>query len=155
VGLRLGEILVNRGLLTQAQVDEVLAQQAKTGRPFGDLAERLFGISPADVEHAWAEQLTCITEHVDPSREVVERDVCTLISSRQAWQFGLLPMRRENGELVVATTQEHLPRASRFVAWSIAAPVLFVIAERRALEKALQKHQPFPGMTLDVPAVPA
>lgn len=149
MGMRLGQILVNRGLLTQDQVDVILSRQEETGRPFGDLAERLFSISPGDVEKAWAEQLSQMSDHIDPTSELIEPDVCSLVTARQAWQFGLLPLRRENGEVIVATTSEHLPRASRFAAWSIAAPILFVVSERGALEQALQQHHPFPGMTLE------
>jgi len=148
VGVRLGEILVDRGVLTQVQVDEILDKQDRTGRPFGDLAERMFGVSAADVENAWAEQLSTLTEHVDPCAETVEADVCSLVSSRQAWQFGLLPMRHERGEIIVATTADYLPRASRFVAWSFPVPVLFVVAEAEALERALHRYHPIGGMSL-------
>ena len=45
-GIRLGEILVENGLLTPQQVNQVLKQQKRGGRPFGVLAERMFGLDP-------------------------------------------------------------------------------------------------------------
>ena len=47
--LRLGDLLVNRGAMTGQQRDAVLEYQRLTGRPFGELAERLFGVGQAAV----------------------------------------------------------------------------------------------------------
>ena len=51
--IRLGDLLVRNGALTPAQRDSVLDYQKLTGRPFGELAERLFGVGQRAVEDAW------------------------------------------------------------------------------------------------------
>ena len=48
--LKLGDLLVQQGVLTVAQRDQVLEAQRLRRRPFGVLAEDLFGVSPA----AWS-----------------------------------------------------------------------------------------------------
>lgn len=146
--LRMGEILVNQGLLTIDQVNRILEIQSDTGRPFGELAETLFDLSGEDVEKAWAEQYSCITQTLDPCAEEVDSKVLGLINRRQAWQFGILPIRFDSNEVMVATTLENLPRAARFVAWNFEKPVYFVISEMDLLEEALQKHFPLPGVSL-------
>ena len=55
-GLQLGELLIAQGVLTARQVAHVLDVQAVSPRPFGDLAERLFGVDPKLVAGAWVKQ---------------------------------------------------------------------------------------------------
>ena len=63
--VRIGEVMVNHGLLTQDQVNSIIEHQKQRPRPFGELAEVLFHVSSEDVEAAWVEQYSLITEHVD------------------------------------------------------------------------------------------
>ena len=49
-GIRIGELLVEQGVLTQRQVEHILKIQKISNRPFGDLAERLYGIDAKAVE---------------------------------------------------------------------------------------------------------
>lgn len=147
---RLGELLVRRGVLTAAQVDHIMSVQRHTARPFGELAEALFGVAPQDVEQAWAAQLAEITERFDPRRDRPEPAVHGLVNRRQAWQFGVLPVRMDADAdaVVMATTEAMLPRAARFLAWRLAEPVHFIVATPADLERALHEHYPLPGARL-------
>jgi hypothetical protein len=145
--LRLGDLLVRRGILTESQRDSVLESQKLTGRPFGELAERLFGIDQSSVEAAWAEQYAMIARRVDPRTEKIDPEVLRLIDRRQAWQFRMLPMRLDADEVMICTTQEHLVRALKFAGWKIQAACYFVLAEPQALGEALVRNFPMGGMT--------
>ena len=150
--MRLGDLLVKRGVISESQRDSVVEHQRLTGRPFGELAERLFGVSQASVEEAWAEQYAMIARRVDPRTERVDPEVLGLMDRRQAWQFRVLPLRFEADELLVCTTQEHLPRALKFAGWRIRAACFFVLADPMALGAALMRHYPMDGMTAAVVA---
>lgn len=145
MALRLGEWLVRKGLLTRDQVQEILSVQSESQRPFGEIAENLFGLSPRDVESAWADQFAELTRTVDPCAERIDAEVLRLVNRRQAWQFQILPLRREKMDLLVVTTRENLPRATRFVAWNVPDPVFFVLADQDRLVAALTAHYPMPG----------
>jgi hypothetical protein len=145
--IRLGDLLVRRGVLTESQRDSVLESQKLTGRPFGELAERLFGIEQSSVEQAWAEQYSMIAQRVDPRREQIDPEVLHFINRRQAWQFRMLPLRLDADEVMICTTQEHLVKALKFAGWKIQAPCYFVLADSLALGEALMKHYPLGGMT--------
>ena len=67
MGTRIGDHLVSAGVLTEAQVDEVLEAQRETQRPFGWLCEQLFSIEPTVIEEAWAQQYAGLTASV-PTR---------------------------------------------------------------------------------------
>lgn len=144
--LKLGDIMVRQGLLTNQQRDEVLKQQRILGRPFGELAERIFHVSPAAVEQAWAEQCSMVAQTIDPRKVRAETDALSTITKRQAWQFRVLPLYFEHGELVFCTTKHYLPRALRFVAWRVSPISSFVLSGARELGEALMKHFPMDGM---------
>jgi type IV pilus assembly protein PilB len=148
MAMKLGELLVQRGLLTERQVDEIIRAQKDNGRPFGELAESMFGLTAEEIESAWAAQFTQLTETFDPTVEPIDTDVLELVDRRRAWQFGVLPIRRENDGLLMATTQDYLARAARFVAWHIREPVYFVVAQSPQLEQALRERYPLPGARL-------
>jgi len=145
--VRLGEVMVEQGLLTRDQVRCILNEQQALKRPFGELAERLFGVSERDVEMAWARQYAGIAEHIDPRELTIEADVLALIDRRQAWQFRILPLRRDGEEIMVATMVEHLPRALRFALRHFNEPCYLVICSPDALGEALMQNYPLSGMS--------
>lgn len=144
--LRIGDILVRMGVLSESQRDEVLEAQRVSPRPFGVLAEELFGVSQGAVERAWAKQYAELAPKVDPSGMEIPPQVSGQISRRQAWQFRVLPISFSGDELVVATTEECLPKAMRFMAWRAETPVSFVLADGPKLGEALCRVHPMGGM---------
>jgi hypothetical protein len=135
--LRLGELLTARGALTPEQVAEILETQKRRGRPFGDLAERLFGVRPEVVEDAWAEQYAQMADRVDPARLRPQPDALRLVEADQARTFGILPLAVDADEVTLCTTPDNLARALRFVGWRIGKPASFVLAESTALTRAI------------------
>lgn len=144
--IRIGELLVEQGVITSAQVQHILKVQKESGRPFGDLAERLFGISPRAIEDAWVEQYIRTAGVVDLDEVEFETECLRMLNRRQAWQFHMLPANRQSqlGELTVATSPQNLVRAVNFATRSFDEPVSFVLAERKQLREFLMKHYPVP-----------
>jgi hypothetical protein len=143
--LKIGELLVTQGVLTQEQVQEILAEQKATSRPFGDIAEKLFGVDPKAVEKAWLDQYLGYNAKVNLAKQCVVPEALGALSRRQAWQFRILPLYHEHGHLVAATTSEHLRRAVNF-AWStLNQPTCFLIADGEELLEQLTKHYPWPS----------
>lgn len=153
MAVRLGDVLVSLGALKEWQRETIAAAQASSGRPFGVLAEEMFGVSPRVVERAWAEQYARTVGTVDLDLEAADDELLSLIERRQAWQFQVLPLRRDGRGLVLATSVEHLARAMRFAGWAIGGEVAFVIADRRQLVDRLGEAYPMPGAPAVVDAV--
>lgn len=145
-GLRLGELLVRQGVLTARQVTHILDVQAAVGRPFGDLAERLFGVPPFVVAAAWVEQFVAVHGERDVRVEAVDPACIAMLDARQAWQFRLVPMRREldgdgePGHLLVAAGRQGLRRAMTFAARTLPIAPSFVIATPASLRELLERH---------------
>ena len=143
-GIQIGELLVEQGVLTHKQVRHILQVQKMSHRPFGDLAERLYGIDPKAVEDAWVEQYIRTAGIVDLDDQKVETECLRLLNRRQAWQFHLLPMFREQESVSVATSPENLVRSVNFATRTMEEPVHFLVAERQQLREFLMKHYPVP-----------
>jgi hypothetical protein len=143
-GIPIGQLLVEQGVLTDEQVRHILVVQKESHRPFGDLAERLYGVDPKAVEDAWVEQYLRTVGITDLDSIRIDTDALRVLNRRQAWQFQLLPTNRENGTLDLATTSDNLVRATNFSARRIDEPIFFLIAERDQLRDFLMKHYPVP-----------
>ena len=103
--MRIGELLVRQGVLTESEVEVVLEEQMRRTEPFGSICERLFGVAPEVVEDAWVEQYTKLTGDLVPDFGECDPAVLDTVSPRQAWQFRIVPLRWDDGALVLATTR--------------------------------------------------
>lgn len=144
-GIPIGQLLVEQGVLTDAQVQHILTVQKESHRPFGDLAERLYGIDPRAVEDAWVEQYLRTVGITDLEEVRVDTDALRTLNRRQAWQFHMLPTNHDLGPLDIATTSENLVRAANFSSRRIDEPVFFLLTEREQLREFLMRHYPVPN----------
>lgn len=142
MSIRLGDILVTRGVLTEAQRDQILAAQEGRARPFGALAEELFGVRPEAVEEAWGQQYAQIADRINPATAQTHPMTRSLIDRRQAWQFQIVPIRFEGREMVCVTTASALARAMRFAGWAIDRPVRFAICDEDQMARGLERFYP-------------
>jgi hypothetical protein len=148
-GIQIGQLLIEQGVLTSKQVEHILRVQKVSHRPFGDLAERLYNISPQAVEDAWVQQYLRMVGTIDLEEQKFDEQCLRLLNRRQAWQFHLLPMNRGmnvDGEMNLncATDTESLVRAVNFSAKKLDEPIYFQIAERTQLKDFLMRHYPVP-----------
>ena len=149
--IRLGEILIEQGVLTEQQVFEIVQAQRERQIPFGVLAERMFDVTVDSIEQAWIEQYCRITGEIDLNRQDVDTEALKLINRRQAWQFEVLPLRFEpSGELLMAASRTRLARAVTFVANRLRPVVYFRVAESMQLREFLKRHYPMPEVTSEI-----
>jgi hypothetical protein len=135
---RLGEILVEAGLIDQARLESALAEQRRWGGPLGRILIDM-GLVPEDaMVRALSEQLGL--RAVDLDMITIEPKVRDLVDAEFAEQHRVIPIRIQNNvldvvvgdatnlgiveELKVRTTMEVRP----------------VVAGPRAIERALARH---------------
>ena len=147
--IRIGEILIEQGVLSEQQVFEVVQAQRDTGTPFGVLAERMFDVTVQSIEDAWIEQYQRFTGGtIDLEQQQVDTEALALINRRQAWQFEILPLHFEpEGDLLMAASRRRLARAVTFVASKLKPVVFFRIADSDQLRSFLRQHYPMPELT--------
>lgn len=143
-GIPIGKLLVEQGVLTARQVNQILAAQKTSHRPFGDLAERLFGVNPKAVEDAWVDQYASRTGAIDLEKTELDHSCLKLLNARQAWQFHMLPISRDTDSITMATPAANLVRAVNFATRTFNDPVHFVLARDRQLRLFLMQYYPVP-----------
>lgn len=143
--LKIGQILINQGVLSEQQVFEICEAQRETGTPFGVLAERMFDVTIQSIEGAWIEQYHQQTGTLDLAGVQIDSRALELIDRRQAWQFQMMPVCFEpTGEVVVAASRERLARTVTFSAKQFKQEVYLRVAEPTQLRAYLQKHYAMP-----------
>ena len=145
--IRLGELLVERGVLTEQQVFEIIETQKREGKPFGVLAEMMFEVTIESIEEAWTEQYLRRTGTLDLRQERFEARALNLMTRRQAWQFQMLPVSFDHqGELLIVAAKSRLARAVTFVHRRLNVQPYFRIASDRQIEKQLNRYYSLPCM---------
>ncbi len=99
-GMQLGSLLQEEGLLTQARLDAALTEQRATGKPLGRILIEAGVISESDLVRMLARQVGL--DFVDLGESSVDPSVATLIPEALARRYQALPIRWEEGRLVVA-----------------------------------------------------
>ena len=149
--IRIGQILLDQGVLTEQQVFEILEAQRTGAVPFGVLAEKMFDVAVETIERAWIEQYCRFSGPIDLTQQQFDSEALQLINRRQAWQFEILPIRYENGgELLMAASRRRLARAVTFVARRLEPVVYFRVADSRQLREFLMVHYPMPEVTAEL-----
>ena len=110
--IRIGEILVEQGVLSDQQVFEIIQAQKKLHLPFGVLAERMFEVTLESIENAWIEQYHRFTGTIDLTQQSFDDRALRMINRRQAWQFECLPVSFEPTS-ASHICQPYLARSSR------------------------------------------
>src|SRR3712207_4243756 len=103
-GGKLGEVLVTEGMVTLEQLEEALAlRRGDAGKRLGHVLVSLGHLTETDLGEALAKQ-----HRLAFSPELTERDVepraASLVDRRVLRKHGVVPLRIEEGRLVVATS---------------------------------------------------
>lgn len=136
---RIGTLLVERGVLTQDQIEQVIARQSQTGRPFGKLAVEMFDVDEAEVWRAWANHIQDRCPRVDVACEPKDPAARQVLAADYAWTHRILPLRFERGRLICATTATDLPNAMAFIQPQRDDVVHFVLTDRHQLEHFIMR----------------
>jgi len=97
--VRLGDLLVQDGLITQQQLDKALAEQKRQGRKLGATLISLGYVSESDVLDSLARQLRI--ERVDLTRQEIDPELVRKLPETQARRFRALVLGDDGESLLV------------------------------------------------------
>ena len=102
--LRLGELLVKKGLVSLEQVEEALKIQATTGKRLGDILVEKGYISREALEEVLKEcKASAETEGIVPKADEVDLTLAKFFPEKLARMFKVVPLKMEDGTLLVAS----------------------------------------------------
>jgi len=100
--LKLGEILVSAGLITNKQLGDALGEQSGTGRMVGEILVDKGFVSEEDVAQTVASQMQLPFVHL--SDQAIRRDAARTISPKQCRELMCIPIQSTAERLFVAMT---------------------------------------------------
>ena len=144
----LGALLIDEGLLTDAQLDAALAEQTRSGKPLGRLLIESGTISEAELVRTLARQVGL--EFVDLNDRAVDGSVAALVSESLARRYQAIPIGWEDGRLVVAMADPSNVFAVDDIRAIAGAEVRTVVATASQINETIER---FYRMDTDVDAV--
>ncbi len=144
----LGALLIDEGLLTDAQLDAALAEQARSGKPLGRLLIESGTISEAELVRTLARQVGL--EFVDLNDRVVDPSVASVVTEGLARRYQAIPIGWEDGRLVVAMADPSNVFAVDDIRAIAGAEVRTVVATASQINETIER---FYRMDTDVDAV--
>ena len=131
---RIGEILVSQGRIAREQLTEALwAQQQSDGQHLGRVLVSLGYISEKDLAHALSTRLN--VDYVELSDVDVDPGVLNVIPEEALVKHHAVPLRIENGRLLVAMSDPNDLQARSDLTLSSGYPIATVISARDDLEE--------------------
>jgi type IV pilus assembly protein PilB len=150
---QLGDLLVDRGLVTPAQLSAALVQQPVSGKRLGTLLVELGAITERDLVEVLAEQMHL--DWIDLRRIQPEPGAVALVPEAVARAGTAIPIRSVNGELEVAVADPLDPALAQ-VKDAVTAPVRFLFAPPSDIARAIeQSYRALAGMDRHVDAFTA
>jgi type IV pilus assembly protein PilB len=99
-GTPLGALLIEEGLLTEAQLDAALLEQAESGKTLGRLLIEQGTISEVELVRTLSSQVGL--EFIDLNEYPIDASVSALVSEAVSRRYQAIPVGWEDGKLIVA-----------------------------------------------------
>ena len=97
---KLGEILIEAGLVREQQINEALKQQKGSGDPLGEVLVRMGALKEEDIAYALARQYGL--PYIDASRYAIQGEFMTLLPPSLMDQHRMVVLDRIGDFLIIA-----------------------------------------------------
>jgi type IV pilus assembly protein PilB len=132
----IGEILKDMNIIAQEQIDAALHVQKATNEVIGEILVKLNFISTDELAHVVAFQHKL--EYIDLDSYVPMRETLELIDKEFAVFNMLLPLKVEEGVLVVVTAHPNDESIREYLQEATGYPIRFVVSDSKLIGKYLQ-----------------
>ena len=134
---KIGEILVAQGKVSEEQIDEALAIQKTDSRKIGNILVSLGYSNENELAQALSTRLNI--EYVDLFEAEVDSEVLGIIEESVLLQHKAVPLKIEDGRLIVAMTDPNDIYARSDLTISAGYPVTTVVAAEDAIRHLQEK----------------
>ncbi|MEW6072283.1 MAG: GspE/PulE family protein [Planctomycetota bacterium] len=134
----LGQILKERGIVSEGEIQEALAEQRKHGGLIGQHLVALGHATPADIAAALAVQAGL--EAVDLSSVAPTAEALALIDASTAHAYAVLPLRLEGGTLTVAIGDPLNSAVLEDLSFTTGREIRGAVADEELLRRKVREH---------------
>jgi type II secretion system protein E len=143
----IGSILVERGVICDAQLSEAIMEQNRTGERLDHVLVRLGMVRSGDVLEAIGQQFAMPI--VDLNTIEVKQDVLKTLPAKLVFKQRCVPIERRNGTLRVATCDPFELTAFDELRLLTGMAIELVLADEQDIRKFIRTHYGVAGDTLD------
>jgi len=136
--VRLGEVLIEKGIITQEQVEEAFVESKDNGTLIGEEIIRLGFASEEDVYKTLSEQLDIA--YIDISSYELDPECVKLIPWGDIKKYKAIPIYKIGNSLTVATCQPLNMEAIEVIETKTKMGVNAVFSTPSGIEKAIDQH---------------
>ena len=136
--IKLGELLMGAGMLSQAQLDEVLAEQRKSRKRMGQILIERNILTEDEIMDTLAVQLSL--ERFDIGKAFIDPDIARSVPKEVAKKYNLIPFGEKDGKLLVAMSDPLNIFAIDDISFITQKPIQPCIAGYDAIEKAIELY---------------
>ncbi|MBF0625469.1 MAG: type II/IV secretion system protein [Magnetococcales bacterium] len=137
----LGELLKEKGLITQSHIELALQDQKITKEKVGEILERLGFVSQFDIAFTISEQEK--REYVDVDRVVPSEDTLRLFNQQLCELNHFLPIKHGGGEILVATANDDVGQLEKLITRHTGLKPSFRQGEKGKIHNASQYYYYF------------
>ena len=143
----IGSVLLQRGLISRAQLEEALGEQRRTGERLDRLLVRMRFVTREQVLEAIGEQFHMPV--VDLTTMIVEPKVLEQLPARLVHKQNCVPIAQENGTLTVATSDPFEISVLDELRLLAGCSINLVLADEEDLHKFIRQNYGVGSDTLD------
>ncbi len=140
MNIKIGQLLLNSGIITNKQLEKALSKQSEEGSRIGYHLVNIQAISEEDLNKFLARQQSI--ESADLNKSEIEEDIIHLISGDIARRYEVIPIKREGRKLIVAMTDPNNLFAIDDLRFSLGMDIEPHICASSMVKKALSKYYP-------------
>jgi len=145
---RLGDRLVQAGLITKAQLDKALEEQKRTGGLIGSNLIKLGYIKEEDLLHFLSKQFGFPA--IDLTKVEITADLLKLVPSEVVQKHKVLPVSRAGSTLVIATSDPTNYLVIDDIKFLTGYNIDVVVAEETALKDSINRYYDQSASLMDV-----
>ena len=139
---RIGQILSKNVPLSEHDIEEIVEEQKVTRSRFGDAALALGVVRPEHVWQAWIEQIQGEDVEIDLDGLGVDAQAVAHLSADVAHEYGVIPVRVHNNELVLACAHKVDQQTRLQIQAQCEKNIVIAIARGASVEREIARHYP-------------
>ncbi|HBV89012.1 ATPase, T2SS/T4P/T4SS family [Desulfosporosinus sp.] len=136
--IKLGELLMGAGMISQTQLEEVLAEQRKSRKRMGQILIDLNILTEDEIMDTLAVQLSI--ERFDIAKAFIDPEIARSIPKEVAKKYNLIPFGEKDGKLLVAMSDPLNIFAIDDISFITQKIIQPCIAGYEAIEKAIELY---------------
>ncbi len=139
MAIRIGELLIKKGLVNPDQLETALRDQATSGEFLGNILIRLGYITEENLLTALAEQFQ--TRFVSLEKVYVNPQVIKMVPGNLVREYKFLPIEMRSGVMLIAVSNplDMWPMSVLHQRIEL-SEITIVLAKKDDIQKAIQKH---------------